>query len=60
MFEKMPCVGYPCNNSLLECFTKDVLSFKKDVSKFLKVGFESVCEVWFLKRRQVFLQVDLK
>ena len=45
-----------CLSVLQKC-----VSFRKDVSKcFLRVCFESVYEVWFLKRRQVFLQVDLK
>ena len=37
----MPCIGYPCNNSLLECFTKGVLSFEKMFQGFLKVCFEN-------------------
>ena len=55
----MPCLGYPCNNSLLECFTKGVCLFEKMFQGFLKVYFESVCEVWFEKQASVFdLQVD--
>ena len=47
VLKKMPCIGYPCNNSLLECFTKGVLSVEKMFQGFLKVYFESVCEVDF-------------
>ena len=53
VLKKMPCLGYPCNNSLLECFTKGVCLFEKMFQGFLKVCFESVCEVWF-ENRQVF------
>ena len=49
----MPCIGYPCNNSLLECFTKGVCLFEKMFQGFLTVRFESVCEVGF-EIRQVF------
>ena len=47
VLKKMPCIGYPCNNSLLECFTKGVRLFEKMFQGFLKVYCESVCEVWF-------------
>ena len=49
VLKKMPCIGYPCNNSLLECFTKGVCLFEKMFQGFLKVCFESACEVWFEK-----------
>ena len=42
VLKKMPCLGNPCNNSLLECFTKGVCLFKKMFQGFLKVCFESV------------------
>ena len=55
----MPCIGYPCNNSLLECFIKGVLSFEKIFQGFfLKVCFESICEVWFEIRQVFSLQID--
>ena len=49
VLKKMPCLGNHCNNSLLECFTKGVCLFEKMFQGFLKVCFESVCEVWFEK-----------
>ena len=42
ILKKMPCLGNPCNNSLLECFTKGVCLFEKMFQGFLKVCFESV------------------
>ena len=58
VLKKMPCLGYPCNNSLLECFTKGVCLFEKMFQGFLKVCFESVCEVWFENRQVFSLQID--
>ena len=54
VLKEMPCIGYPCNNSLLECFTKGVCLFEKMFQGFLKVCFESVV-MCGLKNRQVFL-----
>ena len=53
VLKKMPCLGNPCNNSLLECFTKGVCLFEKMFPGFerliMKVFVKWVCEI-----RQVF------
>ena len=41
VLKKMPCLGNPCNNSLLECFTKDVCLLKR-FSFVFESCFESV------------------
>ena len=39
-------LGYPCNNSLLECFTKVCIFSKRCFKCFWKLFFESVYEVF--------------
>ena len=49
VLKKMPCLGNPCNNSLLECFKK-VFVFSKRCFKVSKVVLKvCVCEVCFEK-----------
>ena len=52
VLKKMPCLGNPCNNSLLECFTKGVCLFEKMFQGF-ESCFESVVRC-VLENRQVF------
>ena len=44
VLKKMPCLGNPCNNSLLQCFIKGVCLFEK-----MFQGFESCLEIVFVK-----------
>ena len=57
VLKNMPCLGNPCNNSLLECFTKGVCLFEKMFQGFLKVVLEVVFVKCVLKVGKCVLQV---
>ena len=45
VLKKMPFLGNPCNNSLLECFTKGVCLFEKMFQSFESCVVECVLKV---------------
>ena len=54
VLKNMPCLGNPCNNSLLECFTKGACLFEKMFQGFV---FESCVVECVLKVGKRVLQV---
>ena len=57
VLKKMPCLGNPCNNSLLECFTKGVCLFEKMFQGFESCFESCVCEVCFEKWQGLFCKI---